>query len=690
MTILLNNSIIKITNSLQGGGLSMKGIHTDEQLSTLQSIPSIVVNQSFQILDWNNEAEIQFGYKKEELINCKLIELIPTNLDTFIFTLKTTRKLTRMENIQIISKTDTLLNCSLLAIPFQLNGEAAFQILCLVEEEVKTIETSFTSLEDLKNGVHSSFMTVTLDYEGFVINTNTAFLKTSRWTPKRVIGKTFWNLFPSDDSSVKLAENIWKTITNGNVWQGEAQKLTKDGMPYWVLMTAIPLNSAFPNSTEYLLIEHDITKDKQLQLQLEKIAYIDTETGLMNIHRLEQIINDMVIESKHFSFVYLSLDNYYTLRDIHNGTIGDNIIIEFTKRLKMYFQDSSMARINENDFVVITPLPEWFIQGFLTYLQQNPIYNGNTALPVSLSGGITRYPEDQSTFAELMKASITTISQVRDAGGGIIMALSKATHKAINRKSLVEKRLLLALDQDHLNVLYQPQLDLQTGKINTVEALVRWNDDVIGVVSPDELIPIAEETGLIHNIGKFMLEKACEQAVKWQKAGLNLKVSINSSVGEFRDKNMAKSILEILAKTGCPADLIQIEITEKFALEAEAEISIIQQMRSLEREGITFILDDFGTGYASFRYIQLLPIQVLKIDQTFINSVMHSEKHQHLVHGMVQLGKSMNLTVIAEGVETEKQKDLLTSFGCDAVQGYYISKPIVANDIPYTVRNLSL
>ena len=211
----------------------------------------------------------------------------------------------------------------------------------------------------------------------------------------------------------------------------------------------------------------------------------------MNIHRLEQIVNDNIQEQRHFSFVYLSLDNFYTLKDLHNNSMESNLIIEFTKRLKMYFQDSSMARINENDFVILTPLPEWYIQGFLSYLQQNPIYNSNIAAPISISGGVTRYPEDQTTFAELMKASIATIHQVREAGGGSVLSLSKATHKALNRKSLVEKRLLLALDQENLKVLYQPQLDLKTGKITTVEALVRWDDAEIGVVAPDELIPIA-------------------------------------------------------------------------------------------------------------------------------------------------------------------------------------------------------
>jgi EAL domain-containing protein (putative c-di-GMP-specific phosphodiesterase class I) len=196
------------------------------------------------------------------------------------------------------------------------------------------------------------------------------------------------------------------------------------------------------------------------------------------------------------------------------------------------------------------------------------------------------------------------------------------------------------------------------------------------------LIPVAEESGLINNIGSFMIEEACKQAAQWQQQGIELKVGINLSVREFRDKNMAKFILDTLMKTGCPANLVQLEITEKFALEAEAETSIIQQMRKLEEEGITFVLDDFGTGYASFRYMQLLPIQILKIDQTYIQSLTKSDKTQRLINGIVHFGKSMNLTVLAEGVETEEQKQLLEQYDCDAIQGYLISKPVTADKIP--------
>lgn len=585
-----------------------------------------------------------------------------------------------LHNIPLSLKGQSSKPCTLYTKPVMYANEQAIFVLCIPNEEVRLMDDEQQHLVELKNGIHQSFMTVTLDQDGFIIQTNQPFLTVSRWTPKRVIGKTLWQLFPQTPESEKVVLEIWKTLQNGQVWQGEVEKLTKDEQLYWVHLTAIPMTGQTSEKNEYLLIERNITKEKKIQFQLEKIAYIDTETGMMNVHRLEKVIGEMIEEKRHFSFVYLSIDKFYTIKDLHDGVAGNSLILEFTKRMKMYFQDSTMARINESEFVVITPLPEWFTQGFLNYLQQNPIYSGNVAVPLSLSGGITRFPEDQMTFSQLMKASLATIASVRSAGGDSIVSLSKSSHAALNRRSIVEKQLLLALDQKNLHVLYQPQLDLRSGKITAVEALVRWDNDEIGAVSPDELIPIAEETGLINNIGSFMLEKACEQAVLWKNAGHPIKVSINSSVREFRDKNMAQSILKTLERTGCPANLLQIEITEKFALEAEAETGIIKQMRTLENEGVVFALDDFGTGYGSFRYMQLLPISILKIDQTFIRS-LKSEKNQQLVNGMVQLGKSMNLTVVAEGVETEEQMQFLTNIGCEVIQGYFVSKPSSTEEI---------
>ncbi|MGE7696202.1 EAL domain-containing protein [Lysinibacillus sp. NPDC094177] len=662
-----------------------KSFTIDEHYLNSLPFPAIVMNQDGQAIILGKLAEQLFGFSATTIkehtasfIHENLLRQL--SLETFQSILQNDDS-TYINQIQLNTYTNEEITTALLAKPFTEQGEHLILMMFMLPELMINSVSSSNTLVDLKQGLDSTFMTVTLDYDGFILECNAEFLKTSQWTPKRVIGKTFWQLFPDNTESEKITNTIWRNLNNGQTWQGEVEKVTKTGQSYWVLLTAIPTFNLETNEQQFFLIEKDITKSKTIQHQLEKIAYIDTETGLMNAHRLEKVISNMIEDERSFSFVYLSIDKFYTLKELHDQQIDQGLIVEFTNRIKMYFQDSTMARINENDFVVITPLSEWFIQGFLSYLQQHPIYNSNVAVPISISGGITRYPEDQTTFSQLMKASIATITTVREAGGDKIVSLSKASHKALNRKALIEKRLLQALDQKNLKVLYQPQIDVYSGKITAVEALVRWEDEVIGVVSPDELIPIAEETGLINNIGSFMLEKACEQALIWKNAGHNLKVSINSSVREFRDKNMAKSILEMLAKTGCPASLIQIEITEKFALEAEAATFITQQMRKLENEGIAFILDDFGTGYGSFRYMQILPIDTLKIDKTFTSSLLKSEKTQKLMNGMVQLGKSMDLKVVAEGVETAEQADLLITYGCDAIQGYYISKPISAEEI---------
>lgn len=654
----------------------------NEQYLNQLPFPAFITNDEGQVIVWNKQAEKSFGFSSHDIVNGtilalneNLLSLIPKQAWEDILLKQDSQKL---EQVQFLTANNDIVSGTLLTNPHTSGQEKQILFLCTLNEDNNA---NLQELIDLKNGIESSYMMIRLDRDGFIESCNQSFLKTSSWTPKRVLGKTFWQLFPDNEDAEKIANTIWRTLQDQLTWQGEIEHITKNGESYWVHLTAIPTLSPIDNKPHFLLIEKDITKSKKLQLQLEKIAYIDAETGLMNTHRLEKIVTEMIDNGHNFSFIYLSIDNFYTIKELHDTHVENKLINEFTKRMKMYFQDSTMARINENDFVILTPLSEWFIQGFLSYLQHHPIYSGNIAVPISISGGITRYPEDQLKFSQLMKASIATIENVREAGGDNIVSLSRASHKALNRKSLVEKRLLLALDQKNLKVLYQPQLNLSTGKIYGVEAFVRWEDEEIGVVKPDELIPIAEETGLINNIGSFMLEKACEQALKWKNEGLNLKVSINSSVREFRDKNMAKSILDTLERTGCPTNLLQIEITEKFALEAESETSIIQQMRNLQNEGITFALDDFGTGYASFRYIQLLPISTLKIDQTFINGLTISDKTQKLIHGMAQLGKSMDLTILAEGVETEEQQQLLATYGYDAIQGYLVSKPIPADKI---------
>lgn len=448
-----------------------KSFTIDEHYLNSLPFPAIIINQDGQATVWGGKsAEHLIGLSANDIkgnttpsIHENLLRQLPVETLQSILQKEDS---TYLEKIQVHTASNVEITTALLAKPFT-NEEERFILLIFMLPELMTQAISHcNTFVNLKQGLDATFMTVTLDHDGFILECNNEFLKTSQWTPKRVIGKTFWQLFPDNEASEKITHTIWRNLNNGHTWQGEVEKITKTGgQSYWVLLTAIPLVNLETNEQQFILIEKDVTKSKTIQHQLEKIAYIDTETGLMNAHRLEKVITNMIDDERHFSFVYLSIDKFYTLKELHDQQIDQSLIVEFTNRIKMYFQDSTMARINENDFVVITPLSEWFIQGFLSYLQQHPIYSGNIAVPISISGGITRYPEDQSTFSQLMKASIATISTVREAGGDKIVSLSTATHKALNRKALIEKRLLQALDQKNLKVLYQPQIDVYSGKL---------------------------------------------------------------------------------------------------------------------------------------------------------------------------------------------------------------------------------
>lgn len=637
--------------------------------------PMMTLDHEGNIISWNTYCENVFGYSTDEVLG-KFPPIFNDEQDKveeqFTTILRSHKELT-LNNFTLLTKDSEMLQMSLFAKALTIRDERIIMVHFL--NAFSSEESAVAELSCLRSGLEESFMVLSLDHEGLINFANPLYLKYSKWTPKRILGKTLWQMFPQTDVGTEQVNEIWNVIHSGKIWQGEVEKMTKDGTSYWVELIAIPVTTSGKTPDYYLVLAKDITEKKLLQQRLEKIAYVDQETGLMNRYRLEQIVNEMIDQKQHFTFVYLSIDKFYSLKELYNEEMESILLQEFTNRMKMYFQDSVMARITINDFAVLTPLGEWFIQGFLAYLKQHPIYIDGMALPLTICGGISKYPEDQQTFNHLLKASHAIIDKIHTEGGSTIASLSNDDHKALSKRAMIEKRLMIALDQKDLKVLYQPQLNLESNKIEAVEALVRWEDSELGIIPPDVLIPIAEETGLINDIGTFMLEKSCEQAVAWKNSGHTIRVSINSSVREFRDKNMVKLIREVLERTNCPASLLQIEITEKFALEAEAESSIITQMKQLQADGIRFVLDDFGTGYASFRYMQLLPLEEFKIDQTFISTLTYQKKTQKLIHGMIQFGHSLNMRVVAEGVENKEQLELLSEYGCNAAQGYHIGRP---------------
>lgn len=525
------------------------------------------------------------------------------------------------------------------------------------------------------------FMVTHLNERGSITYVNKEFLTISQWTPKRVIGKTFWQMFSNEEADQDRADQIWRQVVNGKPWSGTVKKVSRSNEPYYVNMTAIPVIRTNDKLISVIVIEMDMTKDIQLQHKLEQIASFDYETGLMSRHNLETTVDELIAKKEDFAFVNIVIDRFYTLKDFHSNESRSIIIQAFVNRLKRFFQNSKIARIGVNEFVVLTNFGDWFIEGFNDFLKRHPIYIENVSLPITASGGIIRYPEHQKTYEDLLKTSMIATKEATGLGGENFTALSQASHKTLNRNALIGQKIRTAIEDNQLQVVYQPQIDSKTGKILLYEALIRWEDDQLGTISPDELIPIAEENGLIQNIGTFVLTEATKLAARLNKTGHPVNIAVNTSVREFTNAKRNKDILRILEEADCPPERIQLEITEKFAFKAEEEQSISRQMKALNEAGIEFALDDFGTGFASFRYMQTLPIAKLKIDKFFINSLTTHEQTMQLVRGMIQFGKSLNMFVIAEGVETEEQANLLKEFGIDGLQGYFISHPITKEDV---------
>lgn len=644
--------------------------------------PIIIMNENGQTVWCSRHAERVFNIESEAVKGQVSPYMNPEKAARYKCSwekMVNSKEPVRLEEVEVELGDGTLAYTTVVNKVFT-SGKEKFVLTIFEMDEAQQADSPSRELESLRSGLDDSFMMLYFDEEFLITYANPLFLKLSKWTPKRILGKPIWQMFGDSEEDHKMIEAMMDTLQKGEVWNGEAKKVKKDGEIYWVDLTAIPIILAGAE-TYYIFLEKDITEAKATQHHLEEIAFIDSVTGLENRHRLELVVNEFIKERKHFSFVFFDIDHFYTLRDVSNTDTEKELLIEFTKRLRRYFSDSLITRTGLHEFALVTPLSQWFIEGFLSYLQQHPIYIQGAAIPLTVSGAVTRYPEDQQTFIHLMKASHATIKKVKERGGSAISALTADDHERLNRKALIERRLIHALDKKNLEVLYQPQINLKTGEVERVEALVRWQDEEAGIVSPDELIPIAEENGMIHEIGKFVVETVCRQLKDWGSRNIPMNVSINSSIREFRDKDMSRQLMEQLTLHGCDANRLTIEITEKFALEAEAEHSIVRQMKQLNQKGISFSLDDFGTGYASFRYMLLLPISSLKIDKDIIQSITQQEKMQKLINGMIQFGKSLDLQVVAEGVETKEQLELLRAMQCDSIQGYITGHPMAATEL---------
>ncbi len=465
----------------------------------------------------------------------------------------------------------------------------------------------------------------------------------------------------------------------------ERQFRRKDGSVFPVELRTGPITI---NGRHHLLsLVRDVTERQQMQEHIHHLAYHDALTGLPNRTMFSHSLNHALAQAKRFrrslAVMFIDLDRFKQINDALGHDAGDHLLQEMAKRLTACLREVDVvARLGGDEFVVLIEEFSSYTQigaltrKILSAIATETVLHGQ-AVHVTASIGISVYPENGTDEFTLMKhADIAMYSAKEQGKNDYQFYLAQMSERAHDLMAL-ECGLRAALARGELTLHYQPKLDTMTGEITGVEALVRWQHPQLGLVPPARFIPLAEESGLIIPLSQWVLEEACHQTTVWRSEGLPaLRIAVNISARHFSDARLSKEIVAILTRTGIAPSLLELEITESTVMHNAGRAA--QILSGLKEIGIHITLDDFGTGFSSLSQLKLLPIDVIKIDRSFIKDIPGDSDYEAITNTIITMGRSLNRTVVAEGVETSAQWDYLKSQGCDQVQGYYFCRPVSA------------
>ena len=435
-----------------------------------------------------------------------------------------------------------------------------------------------------------------------------------------------------------------------------------------------------------VVILEDVTESKRAQERITHLAKYDDLTGLANRNQFRERINGMLAAmhkgKNHIAIHLIDLDRFKTINDTLGHPIGDKLLKEVASRLKTVIRPGDMiTRFGGDEFVVLQVGTEryqdakWLAQRLARTLK-DPFEIDGHRIDIGASIGIAMAPMDGVDADQLLKKADMALYAAKNGGGGDHRFFALEMEEAAQERRALELDLREALASDQFQLYFQPLVDLRTGRVTTCEALMRWKHPTRGMVPPAVFIPIAEETGLIITLGEWALQRACAEAANWPKS---VKVAVNLSPVQFRDRGLALHVVSALAKSGLPAQRLELEVTERLLLEdSDGTLAAMEQLKNL---GVSISLDDFGTGYSSLNYLRKFPFQKIKIDQSFIQGLGEERDAQAIIGAVAGLGASLDKTVVAEGIETEEQMRQVKAHGCHEGQGHLFGAPMSAETI---------
>jgi diguanylate cyclase (GGDEF)-like protein/PAS domain S-box-containing protein len=535
-----------------------------------------------------------------------------------------------------------------------------------------------------------------------IIEVNPAFTRITGYSAKEIRGKNPHWLASGRQDRI-FYEVMWRTINEKGHWQGEIWNRRKNGEVYPEWLSINPVLDKSGALTNYVGIFSDISERKEAEAQIHQLAFYDPLTDLPNrrllMDRLQQAFSVSARSGEHGAVLFLDLDNFKTLNDTKGHDIGDLLLGEVAKRLSLCVRDGdTVARLGGDEFVVVleslsadaddaATQAELVAEKIRLSLSQPYRLNDNLQHTASSSIGIVLFMGHGETLDNLLKYADTAMYQAKTAGRNTVRFYDPAMQAALEARIEMEQELRQALKQQELLLHFQIQVNHLHRPLGA-EVLLRWEHPGHGLIPPMKFIPLAEETGLIAQIGLWVLQGACEQLRLWQYDALtrDLTLAVNVSAKQFRQSDFVQQVQRVLRESGAKPAMLKLELTESTVLENVEDT--ITKMRELKTLGICFSMDDFGTGYSSLQYLKRLPLNEIKIDQTFVRDIASDPNDEAIVKTIIAMTEALGLDVIAEGVETEAQREFLDEHGCRSFQGYLFSKPIPLDQFEALLRTV--
>ncbi|PKN40840.1 MAG: diguanylate cyclase [Deltaproteobacteria bacterium HGW-Deltaproteobacteria-18] len=527
---------------------------------------------------------------------------------------------------------------------------------------------------------------VVTDAKGTIQQVNPGFSIITGYSSQEVVGDNP-RILKSDRHPQHFYKEMWAKLVEEGHWAGEIWNRRKNGESYPEWLTISAIRNEAGEITNYVSIFHDITELKRQQDALEYQAQHDALTGLPNRillgDRLRMALAQLARSDGKLALLFFDLDNFKTINDGLGHGVGDQLLVELSRRLeKLLRSGDTLARLGGDEFLILLPEIESVdaashIANRMLEALKAPFHHGDVEYFVTASVGLTIAPDDGIEGAKLIKNADMAMYRAKSMGRNNYQYFTPEMDVAAHRRISMEYKLRKAIEADEFELFYQPLVHIQSGKILGAEALIRWRSDGT-LISPAEFIPLAEDSGLILPLGDWVLRTAARQAKLWQDAGHDLTMSVNISSRQFSGSDLAMTLREVLLLTELHPGKLYFEITESMLMGdvGKAESTLL----NLREAGGTFFLDDFGTGYSSLSYLKRLPIDGLKIDRSFVKDITDDPDSRAIVAAIVSMARTLNLRLVAEGVETQAQRSLLASMGPIVLQGYLASRPVPAQD----------